>query len=159
MKHPRVFIEYVFVEVDKIIFPTYFIVIDMEEDKDVPIILGRPFLATRRALIDMQKRELRLRVQVEEVTFNVFNALKYLAESDYYFRVDTVEAIVSTQVDHPDPLEASLLREGVNDMEESPQNYVQWMDAFEPNRRKYFEPLRESTSRVVPSVEKPPQLE
>ena len=41
-------------KVDKFIFPTYFIILDMEEDKEVPIILGRPFLATGRAMIDVQ---------------------------------------------------------------------------------------------------------
>ena len=62
-------------------------------------------------------------------------------------------------MDHHDPLEANLLQEDVSDMEEEVQNYVQWMDAFEPNRIKYFEPLGESSSKVVPSIEKPPQLE
>ena len=36
-------IEDVLVKVDKFIFPAYFIVLDMEEDKEIPIILGRPF--------------------------------------------------------------------------------------------------------------------
>ncbi|XP_062086338.1 uncharacterized protein LOC133792446 [Humulus lupulus] len=62
VKHPRGIIEDVLVKVDKFIFPANFIVLDMEEDNDVPIILGRPFLATGQALIDVQKGELRLRV-------------------------------------------------------------------------------------------------
>ncbi|XP_022883488.1 uncharacterized protein LOC111400304 [Olea europaea var. sylvestris] len=48
-------IEDVLVKVDKFIFPADFIILDMEEDHDIPIILGRPFLATGRALIDVQK--------------------------------------------------------------------------------------------------------
>ena len=48
-------------KVDKFIFPTNFIILDMKEDKEVPIILGRPFLATRRAMIDVQKGELKLK--------------------------------------------------------------------------------------------------
>ena len=71
------FIEDVLVKVDKFIFPADFIILDMQEDKEVPIILGRPFLATGRAMINVQNDELRLRVQEEEVTFNVFNAIKY----------------------------------------------------------------------------------
>ncbi|XP_062085651.1 uncharacterized protein LOC133791752 [Humulus lupulus] len=70
--HPRGIIEDVLVKVDKFIFPADFIVLDMEEDANVPIILGRPFLAIGRALIDVQKGELRLRVQNEEISFNVF---------------------------------------------------------------------------------------
>ena len=49
-------------KVDKFIFPMDFIVLDMEEDKEVLIIFGRPFLTTGRTFIDVQKRELRLRV-------------------------------------------------------------------------------------------------
>ena len=53
LKHPRGVIEGVLVKVDKFIFPTNFIVLDMEEDKEIPIILGRSFLATGRATIDV----------------------------------------------------------------------------------------------------------
>ncbi|XP_062103615.1 uncharacterized protein LOC133814703 [Humulus lupulus] len=49
IKHPRGVIEDVLVKVDKFIFPTDFIILDMEEDTKVPIILGRPFLATGQA--------------------------------------------------------------------------------------------------------------
>ena len=42
-------------KVDKFISPTDFIVLDMEEDKEVLIILGRPFLATDWALFDVQR--------------------------------------------------------------------------------------------------------
>ena len=67
----------------------------MEKDKEVPIILGRPFLATRRAWIDVHKGELRLRVQEEEVTFRVFNAIKHPHDNDSCFRVDVTKTIVS----------------------------------------------------------------
>ncbi|KAL5548145.1 hypothetical protein UlMin_003376 [Ulmus minor] len=50
IKHPRGIIEDVLVKVDKFIFPADFIVLDMEEDREVPLILGRPFLATGRTL-------------------------------------------------------------------------------------------------------------
>ena len=46
IKHSRGIIEDIIVKVDKFIFPTNFIVLDMEEDKEISIILGRPFLAT-----------------------------------------------------------------------------------------------------------------
>lgn len=46
-------IETVLVKVDKFIFPTDFVILDMEEDKDVLIIMGRPFLAIGRTLIDV----------------------------------------------------------------------------------------------------------
>ena len=53
LKHPKGVIEDVLVKVDKFIFPADFIVLDMEEDKEIPTILSRPFLATGGALIDV----------------------------------------------------------------------------------------------------------
>ena len=98
-------------KVDEFIFPTNFIILDMEEDKKVPIILGRPFLDTGRALIDVDKGELRQRVQEEEVTFIVFNSIKYPHDNDSCFRVDIIEAIVSNQLGPLEPLETSLIHE------------------------------------------------
>nr|XP_017227786.1 PREDICTED: uncharacterized protein LOC108203384 [Daucus carota subsp. sativus] len=54
LAHPEGKIEDVLVKVDKFIFPADFIVLDYEADREVPIILGRPFLATGRTLIDVQ---------------------------------------------------------------------------------------------------------
>ncbi|XP_073120512.1 uncharacterized protein [Henckelia pumila] len=60
--YPRGIIEDVLVKVDKFIFPVDFLVLDMDEDIDMPLILGRPFLATGKALIDVQMGKLILRV-------------------------------------------------------------------------------------------------
>ncbi|KAI3735489.1 hypothetical protein L6452_14988 [Arctium lappa] len=50
---PKGKIEDVLVQVDKFIFPAAFIILDFEADKDTPILLGRPFLATDRTIIDI----------------------------------------------------------------------------------------------------------
>ena len=54
IKHPKGIVEDVLVKVDKFIFSVDFIVLDMIKDPEVPLILGRPFLATGKALIDVQ---------------------------------------------------------------------------------------------------------
>ena len=102
-------IEDVLVKVDKFIFPTDFIMLNMEEDKKIPIILGRSFLAPGRAMIDVQKGELKLRVSDDEVRFSVFNVVRHPAESDAYFMIEAVEAIVSSQSGLTKPLETSLV--------------------------------------------------
>ena len=51
-------------------------IIDIEEDKQVPLLLGRLFLATRATLIDVKKEELTLRVGDEVVHFNLNHSLK-----------------------------------------------------------------------------------
>ncbi|XP_022883864.1 uncharacterized protein LOC111400705 [Olea europaea var. sylvestris] len=65
LTHPRGIIEDVLVQVEKFIFPTDFLILDMEEDKDIPLILGRPFLATGRALFNVQNGQLILRLEEE----------------------------------------------------------------------------------------------
>ncbi|XP_070054461.1 uncharacterized protein [Nicotiana tomentosiformis] len=61
----------VLVRVDKFVFPVDFIVVNMEENKEVPLILGRPFLVTCRAILDMHDRKLMLRVGEEMVNFEM----------------------------------------------------------------------------------------
>ena len=152
-------IEDVLVKVDKLIFLAYFIVLDMEEDKVIPIILGRPFLATGRAMIDVQRGELKLRVQDDKVKLNVFEAVRHLAESDTCFIAETIEAIVSSQSGLTNPLETSLVQSKSEELGEEAEEYVKWMDSFQPNRRKYYKPLGENTQTSVPSFEQPPKME
>ena len=76
MAQPEGILEDVLVKVRKFIFPMDFVVIDMEEDKQIPLLLGRPFLATGAALIDVKKGELTLRVGDEKVHFNMNHSLK-----------------------------------------------------------------------------------
>lgn len=53
------------------IFPLDFVLLDMEEDINMPLILGRSFFNTGRTLIDVHKSELILRVGNECATFNI----------------------------------------------------------------------------------------
>ena len=64
------------IKVGKFIFLVDFVVIDIKEDKKVPLLLGRPFSAIGAALIDVKKGELTLRVGDEVVTFNLNHSLK-----------------------------------------------------------------------------------
>ncbi|XP_070004217.1 uncharacterized protein [Nicotiana sylvestris] len=73
---PEGIIEDVLVRVGKFILPADFIVLDYEVDEEVPIILGRPLLATIGAIIDVRAGKLKMRVDDEEVTFNMYKALK-----------------------------------------------------------------------------------
>ncbi|KAL0396349.1 UNVERIFIED_CONTAM: hypothetical protein Scaly_0083300 [Sesamum calycinum] len=75
IKYPR---GYVLVKVGNFIISVDFIMLDMEEDINMPLIPRRLFLATSRALIDVQKRQLTLRVNDEDLVFNVFKPMKYL---------------------------------------------------------------------------------
>ncbi|XP_070029384.1 uncharacterized protein [Nicotiana sylvestris] len=71
VKCPFGILDDVLIQVGKFVFPTDFVILDCKVDEDIPIILGRPFLATGRALIDCETRELKMRLNNEEITFNV----------------------------------------------------------------------------------------
>ncbi|GKF29534.1 reverse transcriptase domain-containing protein, partial [Tanacetum coccineum] len=63
--------EDVFVKVGTFYFPADFVVVDYDADPRVPLILGRPFLRTARALIDVHGEEMTLRHDDKSVTFKV----------------------------------------------------------------------------------------
>nr|GEY75109.1 reverse transcriptase domain-containing protein [Tanacetum cinerariifolium]GEY75116.1 reverse transcriptase domain-containing protein [Tanacetum cinerariifolium] len=77
--HPVGVAENVFVKVGTFHFPADFAVIDFDADPRVPLILGRSFIKTERALIDVYEGELTLRVGKETVTFNLDQTLRYSA--------------------------------------------------------------------------------
>nr|GEU83851.1 hypothetical protein [Tanacetum cinerariifolium] len=69
--------EDVFVKVGKFHFSTDFVVMDFKADPRVPLSLGRSFLRTGRALIDVYGKEITLRVNNEDVTFNLNQTTRY----------------------------------------------------------------------------------
>ncbi|GJU32551.1 putative reverse transcriptase domain-containing protein [Tanacetum coccineum] len=69
VKYPKGIAENVLVGIGKFIFPVDFIILDMPEDIKVPLILGRPFLSTAHAKIDVFKRKITLRVGEEKIIF------------------------------------------------------------------------------------------
>ena len=91
MAKPEGVIEDVLVKVGKFVFPVNFIILDIEEDSQVPLLLGRPFLATGAAQIDIQKGVLTLRVGEEADDFNLLQSLKHLdTDREDYKLVDDV---------------------------------------------------------------------
>ncbi|KAL5573927.1 hypothetical protein UlMin_023524 [Ulmus minor] len=109
--HPEGKIEDVLVKVDKFIFPVDFIVLDYEADLEVPIILGRPFLATGKTLIDVQKGELTMRVQDEHVTFNVFQSMKFPSDMEECSVISLADSLVAEQLERccKDSLQSTML--------------------------------------------------
>lgn len=90
-------------KVDKFIFLADFIILDIDEDRDISLILGRPFLATTRALIDMQKGQFILRLDYKELMINVFRVFRFQNEPNFYMQIDIKKDAVSEtlRLDHP----------------------------------------------------------
>nr|GEY73260.1 reverse transcriptase domain-containing protein [Tanacetum cinerariifolium] len=74
-------------------FPADFVVVDFEPDPRVPLILGRCFLKTSRALIDVYKGELTLQIENEAITYNLDQTSRYSANYDQ---------ITTTKIDFTD---------------------------------------------------------
>nr|GEU36594.1 DNA-directed DNA polymerase [Tanacetum cinerariifolium] len=71
--------EDVYVKVGTFHFSANFVVVDFDADPRVPLILGRSFLKTERALIDVFEGELTFRIGKEAITFNLDQTLRYSA--------------------------------------------------------------------------------
>ncbi|XP_062100221.1 uncharacterized protein LOC133806104 [Humulus lupulus] len=130
LTYPRGIIEDVLVKIDIFIFSVDVVVLDMEEDQEILIILGRPFLATGKALIDVYDGNFTLRVNAEEVKFNISNAMKFPKEQADCKRVDVINPCLRDffkTMFHKDPLDLCLTTPiskedlgvdlGMNDME------------------------------------------
>ncbi|GJS07020.1 reverse transcriptase domain-containing protein [Tanacetum coccineum] len=79
--------------VGKFQFSADFMVVDFEPDPRVPLILGRSFLKTSRALIDVYKGEITLRVGKEAITFNLDQTSRYTANYHHMTanQIDVIE--------------------------------------------------------------------
>ncbi|XP_015947151.1 uncharacterized protein LOC107472109 [Arachis duranensis] len=81
-------IENLLVKVDKFIYLADFVVLDSDEDEGDSVILGRPFLATARAIIDVEQGKLTLRMHEENIILNVFSETQSSNEKNNCMEVD-----------------------------------------------------------------------
>ncbi|MDV3153356.1 MAG: hypothetical protein Q8755_03205, partial [Candidatus Phytoplasma australasiaticum] len=70
------------VKVARFVFPMDFVILDLETDDKVPLILGRPFLSTTKALIYVFDGKITLRVGDENVTFDVIKSMRHPSSHD-----------------------------------------------------------------------------
>ncbi|XP_058189228.1 uncharacterized protein LOC131306817 [Rhododendron vialii] len=143
-----------------------FIVLDKEEDREIPLLLGRPFLATGRTLIDVQQGKLILRVQDEQVTFEVFEAMKYPSTTDTCFNIDVIDELVVENFEEShlaEPLEACLVQSGTTDSDNSKisncAHYLEASPPYLPKGKLEYLTLGESTTPQKPSIIETPSLE
>ena len=145
------------VKIDKFVFPVDFVILDMEEDKSVPLILGRPFLATAKAIIDVCTGKLTLRVNDEAITFDIGKSMQYSQQHDdtlYY--IDIMESIVSCYMQElsiDTPSETQLLNETINEPILENEN----LNNLEETESVYE--IKENNEKSKPSIEEPPALE
>ena len=97
--YPYGVVEDVLVKVDKFIFPVDFVVLDVKEDYKVPLIFGRPFLATGNAETDEAKELMPLRVGEEKVNFKIFDLKVTPAENHDVFLLEMLKEWSDTKLE------------------------------------------------------------
>ncbi|XP_021818360.1 uncharacterized protein LOC110760411, partial [Prunus avium] len=98
VRYPRGILEDVLVKVNDLILPADFLVLEMEEapipGADLPLILGRPFMATADTVINVRQGTLTMTVQGETIKFKVYDAFKLPNDEHECFHIDTLCHIV-----------------------------------------------------------------
>ncbi|XP_050207566.1 uncharacterized protein LOC126656988 [Mercurialis annua] len=92
LKNPYGVAEDVLVKVDKFIFPVDLVVLNYAADKTCPMILGRPFMNTGRALIDVHAGKLTLRIDDDK--FDMKRIMRNTFEEEEFMRLDVIDGIV-----------------------------------------------------------------
>lgn len=107
---PSRIVEDVLVNMDKFLFLVDFVVMDIEDDDDVPLILGRPFLKTARMMIAIDNGLIKVWVPDKEVIFKLFEAMKHSKDKGVSFKIDAIDEAtmdvwkqvhISTPLDKP----------------------------------------------------------
>ncbi|XP_070046947.1 uncharacterized protein [Nicotiana tomentosiformis] len=165
VKRPSGILDDVLVQVGKFVFPADFVILDCRVDKKIPIILGRPFLAIGRALIYCETGDLKMRLNDEEITFNVQKSMRRPSEFANCSLIEVVDVILEEEdetLNAKDPLGSCLM----NLDKANGEDLAEWVLDLEGQgfwkRELEFEPshLEErKTPPTKPSIEEPPKLE
>ncbi|XP_016207408.1 uncharacterized protein LOC107647872 [Arachis ipaensis] len=146
---PNRVVDNLLVKVGKFIFPVDFVILDIDEEGSDSIILGRPFLATARAIIDVEKGEMILRVHDEQIILNIFKAIQHPTEKENYMRIEDEEPSLKEKPNKSPPklISSSLEEKKVNEERKGVQEV-----------RKAKEKLQAKTP-VVTTNKKAPDIE
>ncbi|KAM1104808.1 hypothetical protein ACFX19_013341 [Malus domestica] len=111
--YPKGVLEDVLVQVDNLIFPADFYVLEMEDSPNVtplPILLGRPFMKTARTKIDVFKGTLTMEFDGEIINFNISEAMKFPKDDHSCFSIDILDELALDYLDmlEDDPLETTI---------------------------------------------------
>jgi len=167
---PKKIVEDVILKVDEFYFPVDFVVLDTESVRNlsnqIPVILGRPFLATADAVIRRRNGVITLSFENMTVELNIFHTSSQPSIMDEHEEVNMIDVSVNHTFEefyYKDPLEKCLAHFGMNfDIEQSIKEVNTLLDSvpiMDTNLwRPNVEPLPLLISIPVPSIIEPPKL-
>ncbi|KAL5575536.1 hypothetical protein UlMin_017235 [Ulmus minor] len=175
--YPKGVLEDVLVQVNEMVFPADFYVIDMCEDansKAAPLLLGRPFMKTARTKIDVHNGTLTMEFDGESISFNIFEAMRYPSDIHSCFTIDVVDTLVQEMCafEKDDALEILLTKnleaedlkeyKGNIHMIESIKELMAEFETLPPIAPRYdlfYIDLPLSNNKLLPSIMQAPTLE
>ncbi|XP_021759454.1 uncharacterized protein LOC110724340 [Chenopodium quinoa] len=160
VKFPLGVLEDVPLCVGKFFIPCDFVVMEMEEDAHVPIILGRPFLATAGEIIDMKNGKITFEVGDEKMEYSLLNDMGTPSMGETIFQVDILDDLQREQlplIKTEDALETVLIG-SANDEDWETREYTRLLEVAKAN--PITAPVKEvlSVSSVGESTT-PPEVE
>ncbi|CAN6704237.1 unnamed protein product [Malus baccata var. baccata] len=113
--YPKGVLEDVLVQVNHLVFPADFYVLEMDESDhapSLPILLGRPFMKTARTKIDVYSGTLSMEFDGDVVNFNLSDSIKYPSDDHSCFSIDIIDSLAQGYLDdlNDDALEKVITR-------------------------------------------------
>ncbi|CAL8116812.1 unnamed protein product [Prunus armeniaca] len=113
--YPKGVLEDVLVQVNHLIFPADFYVLEMEDlahSTPLPILLGRPFMKTARTKIDVFKGTLTMEFDGNIIDFNIFEAIRYPVDDHLCFSIDAFDSLAQEYLEYldRDALETTIVQ-------------------------------------------------
>ncbi|XP_021731509.1 uncharacterized protein LOC110698397 [Chenopodium quinoa] len=159
VKFPLGVLEDVPLRVGKFFIPCDFVVMEMDEDVNVPIILGRPFLSTAGAIIDMKKGKITFEVGDEKLEYSFLNVMGAPSMGDTVCQVDVLDELQNEQLplnQNDDALEQVLIGKEDYNGDWQSKEYTRLLDETkaDPNQN----PIRETLEVMsIGESSKPPE--
>ncbi|GJW48900.1 putative reverse transcriptase domain-containing protein [Tanacetum coccineum] len=150
IKHPKDIAKNMLVRIGKFIFPIDFIILDIPEDNDVPLILGQPFLSTAYAKINVFKRKITLRVGEEKLVFKSIKPATSIIRKVYMLKegtnLDSKTELIGEVVNESfDPHYGNYIE--LNDLDEPLEPRMDQDNNFEPTLNENII-VNEPTSKI-----------
>ncbi|KAF5462781.1 hypothetical protein F2P56_018762 [Juglans regia] len=109
--YPKGVVEDVLVQINDLVFPVDFYVLDMENgDQTAPILLGRPFLKTSKTKIDVHSGTLTMKFDGEIIKFNIYDAMKYPRDDNSIYSINVIDSLAHEvfELDGKDGLKVAI---------------------------------------------------
>ncbi|XP_062008347.1 uncharacterized protein LOC133725208 [Rosa rugosa] len=174
--YPKGLLEDVLVQVNDLIFPADFYVLEMDEEPSstsTPILLGRPFMRTARTKIDVYEGTLTMEFDGDIISFNVFEAMRYPSELHSCFSIDILDDLAQKffEVISEDALETTISQSLQFETSKNSKRNIELREDIEETvaaleslprfggNSNDFTSLPLSTEKLLPSVVQAPKLE